>query len=227
MRPISWWGLLTTFLLGSSPGPFVVKGQGKANSRPRLTPQPLTPSLSAPSYLPQATVDKGTLARLGGPVHHDALSELRLLILPHMVRAVQGVQEPCGSQKSHENGGRCYSPPIPSASRIIPVYMASSLGHSQASLTCKLQVLMFGEEGFSQVPMREGESQEVPLRGCPPQPSQLREGSYSRPYWGHSRYCRIRASCTHACPLLPTPLNSPSTVLGRGKRKREMGLRNL
>lgn len=77
---------------------------------------------------------------------------------------------------SHENGGRCYSPPIPTASRIIPVYMASSLGHSQASLTCKLQVLMFGEEGLSQVPVREGEYQEVPLRGCPPTPALTAQG---------------------------------------------------
>ena len=38
------------------------------------------------------------------------------------------------------------------------------------------------------------------------------------PYCGHSRYCSIRASCTHACPFLPTPLNSPSTVLGEKDR---------
>lgn len=48
------------------------------------------------SYLLHTTVHEGALAWPGGPVHHDALSELRLLVLTHVVRAVQGVQEPCG-----------------------------------------------------------------------------------------------------------------------------------
>lgn len=48
------------------------------------------------SYLLHATVHKGALAWPGGAVHHDALSELRFLILTHVVRAVQGVQESCG-----------------------------------------------------------------------------------------------------------------------------------
>lgn len=47
-------------------------------------------------YLLHATVDKGAVAWPGGPIHHDAFSELGFLILTHVVRAVQGVQEPCG-----------------------------------------------------------------------------------------------------------------------------------
>jgi len=34
-----------------------------------------------------------------------------------------------------------------------------------------------------------------------------------RRYWGHSRYCRILASCTLPPPRFPTPLNSPSVDL--------------
>ena len=51
-----------------------------------------------------------------------------------------------------------------------------------------------------------------------PHPTTRRPVCPSPPYCGHSRYCRIRASCTHACPFLPTPLNSPSTVLERERQ---------
>ena len=57
------------------------------------------------SYLLHATVDKGALARPGGPVHHNTLSELRFLILTHVVRAVQGVQEPCGCRGARKSLG--------------------------------------------------------------------------------------------------------------------------
>jgi hypothetical protein len=77
------------------------------------------------------------------------------------------------------------------------------------SCTCKLQILVLGEERLSQVPREEcicqvhpGEAASQPL----PSP---------HTYCGHSRYCRMRASWTHACPFLPTPLNSPSTLLER------------
>jgi hypothetical protein len=33
------------------------------------------------------------MACLGGPVHHDAFSKLRLFVLTHVVRAVQGVED--------------------------------------------------------------------------------------------------------------------------------------
>lgn len=50
--------------------------------------------------------------------------------------------------------------------------------------------------------------------GCPPATSKVTPPS-PHTYCGHSRYCRMRASWTHACPFLPTPLNSPSTLLER------------
>lgn len=63
------------------------------------------PTRSPNPYLLHATVDKGPVAWPGGPVHHDAFSELGLLILTHVVRAVQGVQKPCGLGDAKAHGG--------------------------------------------------------------------------------------------------------------------------
>lgn len=135
------------------------------------------------SYLLHATVDKGALARPGGPVHHNTLSELRFLILTHVVRAVQGVQEPCGCRGARKNlggaeahgggggWGRWVGDEVgnagPGSSSVCheAQVLLSQLDHEfsgpgggsmrnggqvpSPSLTCKLQILMLGEEGLS------------------------------------------------------------------------------
>lgn len=53
-----------------------------------------TPQRSPHSYLLHATVDQGAVAHLGGPVHHNAFSELRVLILTHVMRTIQGIEDP-------------------------------------------------------------------------------------------------------------------------------------
>lgn len=62
------------------------------------------PTHSSNSYLLHATVDKGPMAWPGGPVDNNAFSELRFLILTHVVRAVQGVQKPCGEGGAKAHG---------------------------------------------------------------------------------------------------------------------------
>lgn len=90
-------------------GAWQAEGPG-ARTPPTCPPNPASvweACLDAPSssYLLHATVDKGALAWPGGPVHHNALSELGLLILAHVVRAVQGVQEPCGWRGARKSLG--------------------------------------------------------------------------------------------------------------------------
>lgn len=59
------------------------------------------------SHLLHATVHEGAAAWPGGPIHHHTLSELGLLILAHVVWAVQGVQQPCGG--GGQESRRCKS----------------------------------------------------------------------------------------------------------------------
>lgn len=78
------------------------------------------------SYLLHSTVDQRAVASLGGPVHHDAFSELRFFILTHVVRAVQRVEDSWAGDREVMSG--------PGSTPGLPSYLELSVGRDDFSV---------------------------------------------------------------------------------------------
>lgn len=113
------------------------------------------------SYLLHSTVDQRAVASLGGPVHHDAFSELRFFILTHVVRAVQRVEDSWAGDRRVTSGQALLWACLPTWRCLWGGMISQCLRMSQggwdrhSSRTCKLQILVLGEERFPQIPRQE------------------------------------------------------------------------
>lgn len=118
------------------------------------------------SYLLHSTVDQRAMACLGGSVHHNAFSELRFFILTHVVRAIQGIKDSWTGNRRVMSG--------PGSTPSLPSHLDLSVGlddflapknHGKwarhTSRTCKLQILVLGEECLSQVPREKHNCQDA------------------------------------------------------------------
>lgn len=94
--------------------------------------------MSSNTHLPHPAVDEGPFPRFAGPVEHDPLSKLRLLIHAHVMRAVQRIQQTWNTLKLLMQTFRSKT--------------GSALDY--VKLTSKLQVWMPREERFPQISAR-------------------------------------------------------------------------